>query len=165
LCVIPFFYPCSQNIISEQRRSLSLGGRRDLELGVFYSPPTSVRLFTLDIIPIDRFHLEVRRRRAAILRVRVRVQGIRIVAVGALLGLTIGIEPGVVPVAQEDLDFGAEAKVLDVACDAFPLDGALVETFLDVSEVSEIHPVDEEVERRGIGDGKEKDGMIGRARH
>lgn len=70
-----------------------------------------------------------------------------------------------IPITEEDLDLSAETEILDVACDAFPLNGALVETFLDVGKVAKVHPVDEEVEGGGIWDGEEEDGVVWGAGH
>lgn len=80
-------------------------------------------------------------------------------------GFAIGVEPGIVPVHEEELHLCAEAEVLGVAGDAVPLHGAAVQTLLDGGEVAKVHPVDEEVHGARVGHGQEEDGVVWGARH
>lgn len=70
-----------------------------------------------------------------------------------------------IPVTKEDFDFRTETKVLDISSDSFPLNETLVKAFLDVFEVSKVHPMDEEMEGRWVWNRKEEDGVVGGARH
>lgn len=40
-----------------------------------------------------------------------------------------------------------------------------METFLDVGKVAKVHPVNEEMEGGGVGDGEEEDGVVWGAGH
>lgn len=68
-------------------------------------------------------------------------------------------KPVAIPASQEDFDVRGETEVLDVADETLPLDEALVECALDVVCVARVHPVEERLDRRGIWDGEEQDGM------
>jgi hypothetical protein len=65
-----------------------------------------------------------------------------------------------IPITQEYFDVGIESKVFDVASNTLPLNSALVETILNISKVSKIHPVDKEMESCGVRDREEKNRMI-----
>jgi len=121
---------------------LSLGGWKDFERLMDCCSCTS--LFAIHSV-VDGI-VEVRGSRTTILRVGVGEDGVRIVAVATLLVLSIGIKPCVIPIAQENFDFGVQTEVLYVASDSLPLNGALVKTLLYVGKVSKIHPVNEEME-------------------
>ena len=65
-----------------------------------------------------------------------------------------------IPITQEYFDVGIESKVFDIASDPLPLNGAFMETILNVSKVSKVHPVNKEMKSRGVRDRKEEDRMI-----
>ena len=65
-----------------------------------------------------------------------------------------------IPISQKYFYLGIESEVFDIASDTLPLNGSFVEKFLNISEVSKVHPVDKEMESCGIRNGKEEDGMI-----
>lgn len=70
-----------------------------------------------------------------------------------------------IPIAQKYFDVSVESQVFDVASDSIPLNETLVETLLNVSEISKVHPVNEEMETCWVWYWKEKDGMIRGAGH
>ena len=65
-----------------------------------------------------------------------------------------------IPITQKYLYVGIETKVFDVSSDALPLNGTFMEMFLNISEVSKVHPVNKEMERCRIRDREEEDRMI-----
>jgi len=65
-----------------------------------------------------------------------------------------------IPITQKYLYVGIETKVFDVAGDTFPLNGSFMEMFLNISEVSKVHPVNKDMESCGVRDGEEEDRMI-----
>jgi hypothetical protein len=65
-----------------------------------------------------------------------------------------------IPITQEYLDVGIESKVFDVASDTVPLNRAFIETILNVSKVSKVHPVNKKMKSRGVRDREEEDRMI-----
>lgn len=65
-----------------------------------------------------------------------------------------------IPITQEYFDVGIESKVFDIAGDALPLDCTLMETILNISQVSKVHPVNKEMKSRGVRDREKEDRMI-----
>jgi glycine cleavage system protein P-like pyridoxal-binding family len=65
-----------------------------------------------------------------------------------------------IPITQEYLDVGIESKVFNIASDTLPLNSAFMETILNISEVSKVHPVNKEMKSGGVGDREEEDGMV-----
>jgi len=70
-----------------------------------------------------------------------------------------------IPIAQKYFDVRVKSQIFDVASNSVPLNETLVKTLLDVSEISKVHPMDEEMETSWVGYWKEKDGMIRGAWH
>lgn len=66
---------------------------------------------------------------------------------------------------EENLDVGGKTKVLDIPSDALPLNDALMEAISDVASIAKVHPMDQKMERGGIGDGEKEDRMVRRAGH
>jgi hypothetical protein len=121
-------------------------------------PSTKFLVFTLnDIIKIRGCRVIV-----LVLALGVGENGVgAITTITARLALSIWIQPCIVPISQKYFDVGVQSKIFDVASDSIPLNETLVETFLNVSEISKVHPVNEEMETCWVGYWKEKDGMIG----
>lgn len=71
-------------------------------------------------------------------------------------------EPVAVPAPQEYFDVCGEAKVLDVAGEALPVDAAVVERVFEVVCGARVHPVEEWLDGGRVWDGEEDDGMGGR---
>jgi len=119
-------------------------------------PSTKLLVFALnDIVQIGGC-------RVIVLTLGVGENGVRVITtITARLALSIGIQPCIVPISQKYLDVRVQSKIFDVASDSIPLNETLVETFLNVSEISKVHPVNEEMETCWVGYWKEKDGMIG----
>ena len=72
-----------------------------------------------------------------------------------------GQEPVAVPASQKDFDVSWENEVLDVACDALPLDEAAVECVVEAVRASRVHPVKEELDGGWVWDWEEDDGVRG----
>jgi hypothetical protein len=66
-----------------------------------------------------------------------------------------------IPITQEYLDVGIESKVFDVTSDTIPLNRTFIETILNVSKVSKVHPVNKKMKSGGIRDREEEDRVIG----
>jgi hypothetical protein len=66
------------------------------------------------------------------------------------------VQPVPVPPAQKHLDVCRQSQVLDIPREPFPLYQALQESFFNVTRITKVHPMDEEMERCGIGDRKEE---------
>lgn len=110
--------------------------------------------------------VEIRCCRTIILILGISENGVRVVtSITARLTLSIGIQPRMIPIAQKYFDVSVEPQIFDVASDSIPLNESLVETLLNVSEISKVHPVNEEMETCWVGYWKEKDGMIRGAGH
>lgn len=72
--------------------------------------------------------------------------------------------PFAVPSAKEDADLAADVEIFDVPGETFPSDCTRVESLFDGFCVAKIHPMNQELERRRIGERKEDNRVIGGTR-